>query len=89
MCGLNVCTYPRLSCCGNYSKILDRVNRVYYCGPQVPGVNGHLALLEHAHSAAPAQETELAILHRTAAAAMETGLKLRHAVCLELGVNGR
>ncbi|PAV65287.1 hypothetical protein WR25_13027 isoform B [Diploscapter pachys] len=34
MCGINVCLYPRSSCCGNYTKMLDRVKRVYYCGPQ-------------------------------------------------------
>lgn len=33
ICGMTVCLFPRASCCGTYSKILDRVARTYTCGP--------------------------------------------------------
>lgn len=33
ICRINVCLFPRISCCPGYNKILDRVNRIYYCGP--------------------------------------------------------
>lgn len=32
-CGIYVCLFPRLTCCPGFTRALDRVNKVYYCGP--------------------------------------------------------